>query len=422
MLGIILLMLTPGSAHFILFLQIFQELLMRLSCLQENFSRGLTIVGRAVATRTTLPITQNVLLTTDESRLKLCATNLEIAISTWIGAQIEEQGNITIPARLLTEFVNSLPSERIDLVSSNQPAGLGVSCARFQAQMNGSDAEDFPPVPTVESGVAGKVDPRVLSDAISHVAFAAATEDSRPVLTGIKVEIKGDECTLAAADGFRLAVYKAKLLSSVSEDVDFIVPARALQEVQRLIGGHEQPIEFMVTPSKSQALFKLENIEVVTQLIQGVFPDYAQLIPKSYESAVTESESDESEGKLSAPTRAIVKLEEFSRATKTASIFARDGSGIVRVQISEGSDGASGKLAILSRAEEVGENEGEIDADVEGEAGKIAFNSQYLSDVLNVLQEGDVALEMTSPSSPGVLRPVGNDNYIHVVMPMFVQW
>ena len=394
---------------------------MQLSCLQENLSRGLAIVGRAVATRTTLPITQNVLLSTDESRLKMAATNLEIAISTWIGAQIEETGTITIPARLLTEFVNSLPAEKIDLTSSNQPTGLGLSCARFQAQINGTDADDFPPIPTVESGVVGSVEPKVLGDAIAHVAFAAATEDSRPVLTGIKVEISGDDFTFAAADGFRLAVYKGKLANPSSEDVSFIIPAQALQEVSRLIGNQEQPVEFTITPSKSQALFRLDNIEIVTQLIQGTFPNYGQLIPKSYEDVVAETAADP-ESQQPVPTRAVVNLEEFLRATRTASIFARDGSGIVRVHISGGSDGSPGKLAILSRAEEVGENQGEVDARVEGEEGRIAFNSQYLSDVLGVLQEGEVALEMTNAASPGVLRPVGNDQYVHVVMPMFVQW
>ena len=377
---------------------------MRLSCLQENLGRGLSIVGRAVATRTTLPITQNVLISTDQSRLKLAATNLEIAISTWIGAQIEEEGAITIPARLLTEFVNSLPQERIDFVSSHQPTSLAVNCARFEAHINGTDAEDFPPIPTVESGVTGKVESQALRDAISHVAFASATEESRPVLTGIKVEITGDEFTFAAADGFRLAVYNGKLVEPASEDVSFIIPARALQEVNRLIGTQEAPIEFTVTPSKSQTLFRLDNIEVVTQLIQGSFPNYGQLIPQSYD------------------TRAVVNLDEFIRATRAASIFARDGSGIVRVHIAAGSDESPGKLSILSRAEEIGENQGEIDAQVEGGESKIAFNSRYLADVLAVLEEDEVALETTTPSSPGVLRPVGNDRYVHVVMPMFVQW
>ena len=377
---------------------------MLLSCLQENLGPGLSVVGRAVATRTTLPITQNVLISTDQSRLKLAATNLEIAISTWIGAQIEEEGSITVPARILTELVGSFPPERIDLAASAQPVSLSVQCARFEAQINGTSAEDFPPIPTVESGVAGKFEAQALREAITRVAFAAATEDSRPVLTGIKVEITGDSFTFAGADGFRLAVYHGKLAEPLSEDVAFIVPARALLEVSRLIGSNDEQVEFTVTPSKSQALFRLENVEIVTQLVQGTFPNYSQLIPQSYD------------------TRVVVNSNEFSRATRTASIFARDGSGIIRVQVAPESESGPGKVSVLSRAEEVGENQGEIDAKVEGSDAKIAFNSKYLADVLDVLDGGEVALETTTPSSPGVIKPVGDDKYVHVVMPMFVQW
>ena len=298
---------------------------MRLSCLQENLNQGLSVVGRAVASRTTLPITQNVLISTDQGRLKLSATNLEIAVTTWIGAQIEEEGSITVPARLLTDFVMSLPPERIDLSTTDQPPRMGAQCARFDAQINGTAAEDFPPIPTVESGVAVKISPQVLHNFVEHVAFAAATEDSRPVLTGVQVEIEGDDITFAAADGFRLAVHKGKLDEEASEDASFIIPARALQEVSRLIGGQQEPIEFTVTPSKSQALFRLENVEMVTQLIQGAFPNYSQLIPQSYE------------------TRVMVSLEDFLRATRTASIFARDGSGIVRLMVSEGEERGRGQ-------------------------------------------------------------------------------
>ena len=377
---------------------------MQLSCLQENLSRGLSVVQRAVATRTTLPITQNVLLSTDNSRLKLAATNLEIAISTWIGAQVEEEGSITIPARLLTEFVNSLPAERIDIAMKPQPLGLDLECARFEAHINGRDADDFPPIPTVESGVIGKISSSVLKDAITHVAFAAATEESRPVLTGIKVDLKGDSFTFAAADGFRLAVYEGKLAEAVSEDVSFIMPARAFQEVNRLIGSDDTTIEFTVTPSKSQALFRLENVELVSQLIQGAFPNYSQLIPEGHD------------------TRAEVARTAFLSATRTASIFARDGSGIVRVKVLPAENGSSGTIEISSRAEELGDNEGKIDASVEGDESKIAFNSKYLSEVLDVLGSGEIALETTTSSSPGVIRPLSKEGYIHVVMPMFVQW
>lgn len=377
---------------------------MQLSCLQENLNRGLGIVQRAVATRTTLPITQHVMMSTDNGRLKLAATNLEIAISTWIGAEVKSEGSITIPARLLTEFVNSLPADRIEISMVPQPLGLKLSCLRFEAHINGQDAEDFPPIPTIDSGVIGKVSPEVLKDAITHVAFAAATEDSRPVLTGVKVELSGDDFTFAAADGFRLAVYKGKLVDSVSEDISFLIPARSLQEINRLIGNQDEPIEFTVTPSKSQALFRMDNVEVLSQLVGGTFPNYSQLIPEKYDS------------------RAVVDQVEFLNATRTASIFARDGSGIVRVNVLEGENDSAGKLKISSRAEEIGDNEGVIDAAVEGQESKIAFNSKYLMEVLDVLGGCEVAVETTTPSSPGVIRPLNKEGYVHVVMPMFVQW
>jgi DNA polymerase-3 subunit beta len=375
---------------------------MKLSCLQENLSKGLGIVSRAVATRSTLPITQNVLITTDQSRLKLAATNLEIAISCWLGAKIEEEGAITIPARLLTEFTNSLPNDKIE-IALNQKT-LQLKCARFEARINGLDAQDFPPIPQVSDGLETKIEIKALKDGIEQVTFAAATEESRPVLTGVQLEFDGDKLAMAAADGFRLAVHNTSLLSPVKNKTAIIVPARALNELHRFMTDQEEPVEITVNQQKSQILFKLKNIEMVSQLIQGSFPNYSQLIPQSY------------------VTRAVVDVAEFLRAIRMASIFARDGSGIVRLMVSPGVELTPGKMNISARAEEVGDNVGEIDALVDGEAAKIAFNAKYLSDVLSVLEEKQVALETTTSSSPGVLRPVGSDNYIHVVMPMFVQW
>jgi len=365
---------------------------MRLSCIQENLNRGLSVVGRAVATRTTLPITNNVLLATDQSRLKLAATNLEMAISCWIGAKVEEEGAITVPARLLTEFISSLPSERVDISLSARTKTLGLKCARFEARISGVDAKDFPPIPKIEEGIATTIEVEALRQGISQVVFAAATEESRPVLTGVNAEFD------AAADGFRLAVYKLSINTPVSQRTEVIIPARTLAELNRLMADQEEAVEITVNPNKSQALFRLKNIELVSQLVQGTFPKYGQLIPQSYN------------------TRAVVDIGEFLRAARTASIFARDGSGIVRLVI------ASGKVTVSARSEEIGDDVGEIDAIVEGEEAKIAFNGKYLIDVLGVLREAQVALETTSPSSPGVVRPVGVDNYIHVVMPMFVQW
>jgi len=377
---------------------------MKLTCLQENLNRGLGVVGRAVATRTTLPITNNVLLATDQSRLKLAATNLEMAISCWTGAKVEEEGAITVPARLLTEFVNSLPNDKVSINLPSQTKTLELKCARFEARISGVDAKDFPPIPKIEEGIATKVEVEALHQGINQVVFAAATEESRPVLTGIDAEFDGDLLTLAAADGFRLAVYKLPLATPVDQKTKVIIPARTLAELNRLMTDQEEPVEITVNPNKSQALFRLKNIELVSQLVQGTFPNYAQLIPQSYN------------------TRVVVDVAAFLRAAKTAAIFARDGSGIVRLVVTPGEEPTPGKMTISARSEEIGDDVGEIDAVVEGEEAKIAFNGKYLIDVLGVLRESQVALETTNPSSPGVIRPVGVDNYIHVVMPMFVQW
>ena len=375
---------------------------MHLNCLQENLSHGLGVVQRAVATRTTLPITQHVLLSSDEGRLKLSATNLEIAISTWVGAEIQEEGAITVPARLLTDFVNSLNRQPIEIETISPGKGIQIKGDRVQATVNGADANELPPIPSVNDGTATKVAAKALREAIHQVVLAAAVEDSRPVLTGVNMELEGNKLTLAAADGFRLAVHRTELMEPVEEKLSVIVPARTLQEVERLIEGDE-PVEITVTPQRSQALFRLKNVEIVSQLIQGSFPNYSQLIPQEH------------------TTRVIVGLAELQRATRTASIFAKDGSGIIRIQMTPDEQGP-GKLTISSRAEEVGDNTGELEAEVDGVEGRIAFNSRYLNDVLGVLGKDKVALEMTTSSSPGVIKPVEGEHYIHVVMPMFVQW
>ncbi len=380
---------------------------MKVSCLQENLNEGLGVIGRAVAARTTLPITNNVLIATDEGQLKLSATNLEIAITAWIGAKVEEEGVTTVPARLLGEFVSSLPNEQIDLEVPSNSNNMSLECARFEARITGSNAKEFPPIPTVDEGTAIEMDPELLQNAVQKVAFAAATEDSRPVLTGVQMELKGESMVLAAADGFRLAVHEASLGAQVPEETSVIIPARTLSEVSRLIGDQEDPVSVMVNSAKSQVLFKLKHAEIVSQLIQGTFPNYGQLIPKE------------------SVSKATVDVSEFARATKAASIFARDGSGIVRVQMSAAEGDSSGEMSVSARSEEVGDDTGKIDADLEGDEAKIAFNSKYLTDVLNVLSKGGVSLETTSPSSPGVLRPVESPegtSYVHVVMPMFVQW
>jgi DNA polymerase-3 subunit beta len=377
---------------------------MWVTCLQENLSRGLATVSRAVAARATLPVTQNVLLQTDGSRLKLTATNLEIAISTWVGAQVEEEAALTVPARMLTDFVNSLPADKVQIDLSKDRRGIALKCKNYKATFQGTDAEEFPPIPTVTGGMSVKVPGDRLKGALQRVVFAAASDDSRPVLTGVKADISGSQMTLAAADGFRLAIERVALTAPADQEIGVIVPARTMSEVARLIGDSGDQIEFSVTGAKSQALFKLANVEVVTQLIQGAFPDYEKLVPTSHGTLVK------------------VDLQSLQQATKAASIFARDGSGIIRLVIAPGEKGAAGSVKLIARAEEMGDNESELEATVEGDASKVAFNARFLTDVLGVLQGDEVALSTTTPSSPGVFTASKHAGYTHVVMPMFVQW
>ena len=382
---------------------------MKITCLQENLSRGLAVVGRAVANRATLPVIHNVLLNVDQSMLKLSATNLEIAMTTWVGAKIDEEGSITVPARLLSEFVNSLPNDPINLQLDEGSGLLEISSGSSKAHINITDASEFPPIPTVDDGIAAEVDPLVLRSAITRVAFAAATEESRPVLTGVELKLDESKFTMAAADGFRLAVHHGALLKPVPEEMSVIIPARTMNELNRLISDREEPVEILMTPAKGQVMFRIrggDTVEIVSQLLQGTFPNYEQLIPQSY------------------TTRAVMDLPTVLRAARTASIFARDGSNIIRMHLMPAeADTEPPKVEISARSEEVGDNEDTVDLDeIEGEEGKIAFNSRYLLDVLSVLEKGKIALETTTSSSPGVFKPTDSDDYIHVVMPMFVQW
>jgi DNA polymerase-3 subunit beta len=374
----------------------------KVSCLQENLAKGLSIVGRAVATRSTLPVLSNVMLATDASRLKLSATNLEIGIVCWIGAKVEEDGSITVPARLLTDFVNSLPPERIDMELTVRTQTLNLKCARFEANIKGIDAQEFPLIPTAGEDSKISLDPSMLRQMIDQVVFAAATDESRPILTGVLAKFQGEQLTLAAADGFRLSVRTAHLSEPVSESVTVIVPARALAELSRISAEQEQPIEVTITPARNQALFHMANVDLVSQLIEGNFPDYNQIIPKSYS------------------TRTVVSTSDFLKAAKTANIFARDAANIVRLEIVPGGELAPGRVTLTATSAEVGDNVGEIDAVIEGEEMEIAFNAKYLIDVLSVVDAAQVALETSTASSPGVIKPIGSEDFTHVIMPMHI--
>ena len=354
--------------------------------------------------RSVLPITQHILVEAQDGTIRLSATDAEtIAITYTIKGNVTQPGSITLPSRLLSDFVATLPRDEIEMALAERSRQVSLSCARNAASIGGMDPDDFPPIPTVEGASTVEMAPEKLREALEHVVFAAATDDSRPVLTGVDFAIGPDGIRLAAADGFRLAVFRLDL-EGAGQEREVIVPARALGELTRLLAEAERPVRMTVNNAQTQVLFDLGHATLIANLIQGTFPNYQQLIPAS------------------SATHTEVTVNEFKQETRLASIFARDGSGIVRLIATPGVGGAPGRLLVTARAEEIGNNEGEIDAVVTGEEAKIAFNSRYLMEVLNVLGTDRVAVETSSPSAPGVLRPVGDDRYVHVVMPMFVQW
>ncbi len=375
---------------------------MKVSCLQENLAKGLSVISRAVASRSTLPVLGNVLLATDQGRLKLAATNLELAVTNWIGAKVEEDGAITVPARVLIDFVNSMPPERIDMELNVRTQTLHLKCARYNANIKGIDASEFPIIPTISENRKIALEPDTLREMIEQVTFAAATDESRPVLTGVIAKFDKDKVTFAAADGFRLSVRNAALNSPVDQPFSVIIPAKALQEVGRISGEQEDPVEMAVTENKTQILFRLTNTELVSQLIDGAFPDFSRIIPESHS------------------TRTVLKTAEIQSAVKASSVFARDAMNTVRLSVAPSGDAGAGRLTMMATSAESGDNVGEIDAQVDGDPVDIAFNARYLQEVLNVLHSPQVALETTTSASPGVIRAVGRDDFTHVIMPMHI--
>ncbi len=380
---------------------------MKVSCQQEQLGKGLSVVGRAVSTKTTLPVLNNILIATDTTedggRLRLAATNLEISITVWIPAQILEEGEITVPARLLTDFVSNLGSENsVVLALDEQTLKLNIRSGRSEANVSGIAAEDFPSLPNITNPANYTViESSVLKETVGMVAFAASTDETRPVLTGLFANFSEDKVTMAAADSFRLAVRTAQLAEPTANNFSVLLPARAMIELARILADDDSRVEISITGNKSQALFKTDTVNFTSSLIEGNFPNYQHIIPKSYQ------------------TRTVVSTQELSRSVKVASYFAKDSGGnIVKVSVAPGEDLTPGNLTLSANAAEVGDNRSEIDATVDGNPAQIAFNAKYLADVLGVLNTGQVAIELQTPSNPGVIKPVGKDDYVHVIMPM----
>jgi len=373
---------------------------MKVSCLQENLAKGLSIVGRAVSPRSTLPVLGNVLLATDAGRLKLSATNLEVGINCWIGAKVEEEGATTVPARTFIDLIGALPPEQVDMELIVSTQTINLRAGRSEANIKGIDAQEFPivPVPEGEGGI--PIEAEVLREAIEQVALAAATDESRPILTGVLAKFEDSQLTLAAADGFRLSVRTVPLPQSISDPFSIIIPAQALTELGRISGEQTEPITIHVTPTRNQVLFQLTDVVLVSQLIDGNFPDYRQIIPQDR------------------TTSTVLDTAGFLKACKMAHIFARDAAHITRIHVKPGTNLSGDHVIVSATSAETGDDVSEIDANVEGEEIEIAFNVRYLIDVLGVVGTPQVTLSTTTSSSPGVIRPVGDVDFTHVIMPM----
>ncbi len=374
---------------------------MRVTVLQENLARGLSIVSRAVSPRSTLPVLSNILIATDEGRLRLSATNLELGITCWIAARIDEEGSTTVPARTFGDLVNTLPGDQVQLTLDVKSQTLHVKGGTSNNDIKGIDAQEFPPMPVPEMDGAIQLNVVDFKEMIQQVAFAASTDEARPVLMGVLVHVDKDKVTMAAADGFRLSVRRALLSNPAQQPLNVIIPARALNELARVATDGEEPIYMVVPKNRGQVIFRVKDVEVVSQLIDGTFPDYQQIIPRSYKS------------------RTLVSTSSLLKACKQAEIFARDGSNVARLDIKQSKgEMQPSEVEISAISEETGKNETIVEATVDGGSLLIAFNVKFLREALEVIKTPNVALETSAANAPGVVRPVGDDNFLHVIMPM----
>jgi len=370
---------------------------MKVTCLQENLARGLSIVSRAVATRSTLPVLGNVYMATENGRLRLSATNLELGITCWIGAKTEEDGSTTVPSRTFVDLINTLPNDQVEMDLSVRTQVLNVRSGPFTNDIKCIDAQEFPPMlpPDLDGGIV--IPAEDLKEMISHVVFAASHDDARPVLTGVLVTIDNGEMTMAAADGFRLSVRTAHLATPEATLEKSIIPSRAMSELARILGDGDETVTMILPPDRGQVVFRTKSIEVVSQLIEGSYPDFQSIIPNSYE------------------TRAMVNTTAFLKACKAADIFARESAHSARLRFVPG---PGGTLEVSATSAETGSNQTVVEATVEGEPVEIAFNVRFLVDVLNAVGTPNIYLETTSSSSPGLIRAAGRDDFLHVIMPM----
>ncbi len=361
---------------------------MKLVVTQENLSRALSTVSRIASSRGSLPILSNVLLKTTKNQLTVAATNLDIAITETIGAKIEQKGAITVPARLMQDFIGSLPSGNLELeVADNK---LSLRMDRFDSTINGMSPEDFPVMPTIDGGSVIKLSSKEIKTTLQQVLFTASTDDARPVLTGVYIHGDKNNMYIAATDSYRLG---EKSLNKSSDSMSLLVPANSLQELLRALNDDSQDV--VVTYDEQQARFSVDGVEIVTRLVDGKYPDYKKLIPSKFE------------------TTATLKRKSLNEITKVSSLFAREAAGSITLSIDE----QKNEVSIRSIASQVGENTAVAEAETTGSA-TITMNSRYILDALNAFDGEKIMLNINGKLDPCVLTDPADSSYLHVIMPV----
>jgi DNA polymerase-3 subunit beta len=373
---------------------------MKLEITQEAFKAAIAKSSTAVAGKPTLPVLGNLHLLAQGGKLRLAGTNLEVGVVTWIDTKITEEGQVTLPAKLLADVVGGLPSDKVKLTLNERTMTVKIECGKFTSNIKGIEGEEFPTIPTPPEDDDSAVLPaEVLHSAIEQVAMAAATDDSRPVLAGVYLRLKDTKIMMAAADGFRLAVRYIALPEPVKRNGEMLVPAKAMEVIGKVI-GKEGSVRVASTLAGSHVFFVTEGTYVVSRQIDGKFPDVERIIPSSY------------------TTRGLLDVGEMGKAGKLASYFAAASQNNIKFVMKPGAKDAPGSVIISANAAEVGDNTGEVEGVVQGESNQIALNVKYVAEMLGVIGSEQVAFEMQSPSSPAVFKPVGVEGYTHVVMPM----
>lgn len=376
------------------------EVLLRMKCSvsPSALSAALSLVSRAVSPRSTLPVLSNVLLETSDNGLRVTATNLDLTIAATVPAEVELDGRITVPARLLAEYVASLAEARCTLELDPATQVLRLSCGVHRTNLHGIDAVEFPPLPTHDAGATIELDAAVFANAVTQTAMAASGDEASPVLTGVLFHVDGSQLKLAATDRHRLAV-KTLDVTVIGEKPfsgSVIVPSRHLSEVARAVNPTRPTVAISFSEQRNQVFFSLKDVEISSRLIEGNYPNYAQVIPS--ESATT----------VRLPTASLL------REAKTASVLARDAANPVRLRVGDNT------LTLVAQTAEVGDDEAPLSANVNGDDVQIAFNARYMLDALSVLDSDEVQLSFNGSLQPGVIRPSGRDDYLCIIMPVRV--